>query len=91
MALVALRQETAKVSIPLVRRDMDEHVIERGSFLRVDGHFAAHHETHPDLVRRLERADHPVEAVAIGDADGIVPELRRTLDEGTRRRASPEK
>jgi hypothetical protein len=61
-----------------------------GERVVVHGDLAADDEPHAQLLGRLERAHHPVEAVAVGHAEGVVPEPRRALDERPRGRASTE-
>jgi hypothetical protein len=47
----------------------------------VDRELAADDELEPQLLGLLVRADDAVEAVAIGDSDGVVAELGGALDE----------
>lgn len=88
MAGMALGEEAAQVGVAFGVRDVEEDA--RASFGAVKRQLAADDKADARLFGGLEGAHHPIKAVAIGDAEGVVPELGSTREEGLRGGASPE-
>ena len=75
---MALRQDAAEVLVPVVALDVDDELACGGVAPIVE--LAADDEAHAAFCGLFLRAHHAVEAIAIGDGDGVVPSsaARRT-------------
>ena len=93
--LVAVREDAAKVRVPLMVLDEDRQGRERrpprrgdlSSFSALpDREFAAEEDADARALSFFVGADDAVEAVAVGDAERVVAQLRGALDEALGRR-----
>ena len=97
MTLVALRQDLAEVRVSCVildehreRRRLARDIRDVLEPLSLERELAADDDADPVLRRFLTRANDAVEAVAIGDRDRVVAELRRAKHHVLGRRGARE-